>query len=55
MEIPMFFGVNPLSMLVFSIPEYVLYWSVILLAAFLVQRGYSWFRQKKETPPAQMT
>jgi hypothetical protein len=54
MEIPMFQGVNPLSVLVFSIPEYILYWSVILLAAFLVQRGFSRFRQQSVTKPATM-
>jgi hypothetical protein len=52
MEIPMFLGVNPLSILVFSIPEYILYWSVILLAAFLIQRVASRFRQGTETRTA---
>jgi hypothetical protein len=36
MDIPSFRGVSPLSVLVFSVPEYIFYWSLILLAAFLV-------------------
>jgi hypothetical protein len=52
MAIPMFSGVNPLSILAFSIPEYILYWSIILLAAFLVQGAYSRFRQGIGTRPA---
>lgn len=39
MEIPMFQGINPLSILVFSVPEYILYWSVILLLAFALHFG----------------
>jgi hypothetical protein len=35
MDIPSFRGVSPLSVLVFSVPEYILYWCVILLLAFL--------------------
>jgi hypothetical protein len=53
MDIPMFLGVNPLSVLVFSVPEYILYWSVILLAAFLIQRVYSRFRPETGTLPAE--
>jgi hypothetical protein len=51
MEIPMFQGVNPLSVLVFSIPEYIFYWSVILLAAFAVQSAAARFRQRTFTRP----
>jgi hypothetical protein len=39
MDIPSFRGVNPLSVLVFSVPEYILYWCVILLLAILVYVG----------------
>ena len=50
-RIPMFMGVNPLSVLVFSIPEYVFDWSLILLAAFVVQKAASWFRQGRSIQP----
>ena len=36
MDIPMFQGVSPLSVLVFSVPEYVCYWCVTLLLAGLI-------------------
>jgi hypothetical protein len=39
MDIPSIRGVNPLSVLVFSAPEYILYWCVILLLAFLAYAG----------------
>jgi hypothetical protein len=44
MDIPMFRGVSPFSILAFSIPEYIFYWCLIILAAFLVQQGYAWFK-----------
>ncbi len=46
MDIPMFQGVAPLSVLVFSIPEYIFYWSIILIVAFLAQRVSSRIRQR---------
>jgi hypothetical protein len=51
MQIPMFRDVDPLSVLVFSIPEYIFYWGVILLAAVLVQGAYSRIRQGTGIPP----
>jgi len=36
MDILMFQGVSPLSVLVFSVPEYVCYWCVILLAGLIL-------------------
>jgi hypothetical protein len=55
MQIPMFRGVDPLSVLVFSIPEYILYWSVILLTALLIHRVAARIRQGTEPKPAPMT
>jgi len=55
MDIPSFQGVSPLSVLVFSVPEYIFYWSVILLAAFLVQRASSRIRRRTAIKPAPMT
>jgi len=52
MDIPMFSGVNPLSVLIFSIPEYILYWGAILLVAFLVQRLTLRFRSSPDAKPA---
>jgi hypothetical protein len=52
MDIPMFRGVSPLSVLIFAIPEYILYWSVILLAAYLVQRLSLRFRSSADPKPA---
>ncbi len=54
MDIPMFRGVNPLSVLAFSIPEYILYWSVILLAAYVVQRISARLWRRTRTSPAPM-
>jgi hypothetical protein len=54
MEIPMFRGVNPISMLVFSIPEYILYWSVILLIAYLLLRMSARFHRNPSVNPAPM-
>jgi hypothetical protein len=36
MDIPSFRGVSPLSVLAFSVPEYVCYWCVIILMAVLI-------------------
>jgi hypothetical protein len=55
MQIPMFRGVDPLSVLVFSIPEYILYWSVILLAAFVIQWVPARLRQVTGSKPAPLT
>jgi hypothetical protein len=41
MDIPMFRGVSLFSILAFSIPEYIFYWCLIILATFLVQQGYA--------------
>jgi hypothetical protein len=41
MDTPMFRGVSLFSILAFSIPEYIFYWCLIILAAFLVQQGYA--------------
>ena len=46
MDIPMFQEVSTLSVLVFSIPKYIFYWSIILIAAFLAQRVSSRIRQR---------
>jgi hypothetical protein len=51
MEIPGVQGVSPLSMLVFSVPEYIFYWGIILLLAFLIWRGYYLFKGGIGTTP----
>jgi hypothetical protein len=52
MDIPMFRGVSPLSVLVFSIPEYIFYWSVILLAACFAQGVSARIRHSTGNKPA---
>jgi hypothetical protein len=37
LDIPLLRGVDPLPMLVFAIPEYILYWSIVILLAMLLQ------------------
>jgi len=45
LEVPMLENASPISVLVFSFPEYIFYWCVILGAAALFQKGWQWFRE----------
>jgi hypothetical protein len=46
MEIPMLQGVDPLSVLAFAFPEYMLYWCAVIAAAALFHRGWQRARAK---------
>jgi hypothetical protein len=37
LTIPLLHGIDPLPMLAFAIPEYILYWSIVILLAMLLQ------------------
>jgi hypothetical protein len=50
LDLPMLQGANPVSILAFAFPEYILYWCVVILAAVLLQngwRGWIGLRQKR--------
>lgn len=46
LEIPMLQGVDPLSVLAFAFPEYMVYWGVIVTLAGIF--GWGWWRLRRE-------
>ena len=42
LEVPILQNASPISILVFSFPEYIFYWCVIISAAVLFQSGWRW-------------
>jgi multisubunit Na+/H+ antiporter MnhB subunit len=49
-KVPLLQGVSPASVLAFAVPEYVLYWGIVLCLAALLQYGWQrWthFQQKR--------
>jgi len=43
-KVPILQGVRPASALVFGLFEFIVYWSLILIIAVLLRRGWDWWR-----------
>jgi len=43
-KVPLLQGVSPASALVFGVFEFIFYWSVILVVAVVLRRGWEWSR-----------
>jgi len=49
LEVPLLQEASPTSILVFSFPEYVFYWCIVISIAILLQNGWRWWIEPRRT------
>lgn len=47
-KVPLLQAVSPSSALVFGVPEFIFYWSTIIVVAVLLRRAWEWSRRLKQ-------